>query len=357
MPLEMKCSMPPAPARHRTSPLRRDPGMQAGLIAGLRNHCQFDVAAWKDLLAECGLSPADLVDGDAPVPLSKGLRVFEAAARLRRNPMLGLDYVRATDVGATGALGFAVATARTVREALQTTARFMPLVATVDISRYEETATAGTIAWRYPVADPKLSAQFAMWGTTSVIDRLQRVLSTAWRPARVEFNFPRPNEDAPYEIVFGPGLRFGKNVNKFSVDARLLDAESPTADGRLFNLMVKLATIERQRRGIADTEFEAEARAQLTALLHEGRTHLADLAEAMNLTVPQLRSDFGRHGLSFKRVIDEVRKETALNRLLESELSITEIAFSLGYTDCSVFTRACHKWFQKSPREVRQSAV
>ena len=119
--------------------------------------------------------------------------------------------------------------------------------------------------------------------------------------------------------------------------------------------MTKLAVIEKQRRGIAESQFETETRRRLLGLLQEGKTRLADLADALAMTPAGLRKELSRHQLTFKDLLDSVRKDAASSRLLGTDLSITEIAFSLGYSDCSIFTRACHKWFHKSPREMRSA--
>ena len=51
--------------------------------------------------------------------------------------------------------------------------------------------------------------------------------------------------------------------------------------------------------------------------------------------------------------MEDVRKIIARRMLVESDISITQIAFALGYSDSSVFTRACHKWFEMAPRDMR----
>ena len=333
--------------------MRKAPFMLAGVVDGLRVFLQCSESDWSRILAEAGLSAAELADPDQPVPLEKGFRAFEAAAHFAANPLLGIEYAQHFERGRAGALGFAVVASRTVREMLQTTARFMPLLATLDLSRYEETARAGTIVWRYPRVPAPSRAQFVMWGTMAVLRTVVMAAGADSRPMAVEFDFPPPADEKLYASAFGPELAFNRPLKRFSIGTSLLDCALPKADPALFRLMTKLAEMERRRVGFAESIFEEDVRGHLTTMLPEGRTKLSELADAMSMPTARLRSELSRNGLAFKELLDTVRKETAEIRLLDTNLSVTEIAFSLGYTDCSIFTRACHKWFGRSPRDVR----
>ena len=192
-----------------------------------------------------------------------------------------------------------------------------------------------------------------MWGTMAVIRRVLPAIGENWRPLAVEFDFPAPTAVSAYVPKLGANITFGRPANRFSVGSEYLECRPPEANRSLFKLMTKLAEIERSRRGISESKFESDVRAQLALLLPEGKTRLSDLADALAMTPSQLRTGLARNRLSFKDLLETIRKEMAETRLLESSISVTEIAFSLGYTDCSIFTRACHKWFGKSPREMR----
>ena len=58
-------------------------------------------------------------------------------------------------------------------------------------------------------------------------------------------------------------------------------------------------------------------------------------------------------GLTYKRVLDEVRLEAAAQLLQESELRIVDVAVDLGYSDQANFTRAFRRWAGVSPTQFR----
>jgi AraC-like DNA-binding protein len=62
-------------------------------------------------------------------------------------------------------------------------------------------------------------------------------------------------------------------------------------------------------------------------------------------------------GTSFNRIVDELRQELAEKYLMETSLSITEIAFAVGYTNVSAFDTAFKRWTGQTPYRYRAHAA
>ncbi|QIG52376.1 helix-turn-helix transcriptional regulator [Nordella sp. HKS 07] len=62
-------------------------------------------------------------------------------------------------------------------------------------------------------------------------------------------------------------------------------------------------------------------------------------------------------GASFAQIVDRLRHDLALKYLSERDLSLTEIAFLLGYSNQSAFSSACRRWTGKTPREIRAQFI
>ena len=56
---------------------------------------------------------------------------------------------------------------------------------------------------------------------------------------------------------------------------------------------------------------------------------------------------------NYQDLVADTRRELALGYLAQRHLSITEIAFLLGFTDTSNFTRAFRRWMGVSPTGYR----
>ena len=326
-------------------------------IKGLRPFLGINEGNWAALLEKVGLPVDAMDDDDALLPLVQGLQIFEAAAEQAGRPWLGAEYAQAFPLGGTGALGFALVNAKTVRDALKTLIRFIPLISSLRYSAYREDDDEGAIVWQYAAPPSVPRIQFLAWGTAVVIARLRPAMPAGWMPTAVQFDTPKPVSWGDVEPYFGANVEFDCPVNKFSVLAEHLGREMPGASPALFALMTKLASIEQHGRGAAASVFEAELKLHLADLIKLGQPRLEDLAAVCQRCPGSLRTEMKLHNLDFKALLNEVRKQTALAYLRETDLSITEITFSLGYSDCSIFTRACRKWFGKSPSEVRRTAA
>ena len=340
---------------NRGPPAGKSPQMMAAAVKGLQLVLKLSPERWRTQLASVGLTPERVEDGDALIPLEQGFSAFEAAPAWgdTNEQTLILRYADAFEVGGAGPIGFAAHSAKTVRDALRTITRFLPLVSSVYISRYEENETSGTIVWRYASIPTKPRTQFMLWGCALLMRRLAPAMPEGWKPCGVEIDAAAPAEIAAFKEYFGSGLRFGADNNRFSVQAEFLDRPMPTANPRLFQLMTRLAEVERQRRGLHSSQFEERAREAITQLLLEGQTSAAALAEKLGMAPPDFRRKLKEHDLDYRALLEDVRKETARNYLTNSEASITEIAFNLGYAETSVFTRAFKKWFKLTPSEMR----
>lgn len=331
--------------------------MLARAVRGIQPFAGFSSAQWRSLLDQAGLRPEQLSNDDGTVPLHSGLLAFEAAASIAKDSTFGIRYARSVDIGDTGPLGFAAVSAETVGDALGTISRYITLVASLRNSRYELTSTAGSIVWEYSGSNSTPRYQFASWGIALVMNRIAPALPANWKPLAVVLNAEPPSPIAMHERFFGRGLRFERGPNRFSVQAELLGRPMPQANPRLFGLMTRLAEIDRQDFDARSSDFEVEVRALVARQLSEGRMTASNLARAMGITPHTLRTKLKAHALDARTLIADVRREAALTYLRDTDLTMTEIAFALGYSDSSIFTRSCQKWFGRPPSEVRSRGI
>jgi AraC-like DNA-binding protein len=58
-------------------------------------------------------------------------------------------------------------------------------------------------------------------------------------------------------------------------------------------------------------------------------------------------------GFTFTSVLDRLRVDLAQRYLQEEDLTISKIAWLLGYQEASAFTHAYKRWTGRTPREAR----
>jgi AraC-like DNA-binding protein len=58
-------------------------------------------------------------------------------------------------------------------------------------------------------------------------------------------------------------------------------------------------------------------------------------------------------GLTYSEILESLRRELARQYLADPGLSISQVAWLLGYEETSAFTHAFKRWMGMTPREAR----
>ena len=81
------------------------------------------------------------------------------------------------------------------------------------------------------------------------------------------------------------------------------------------------------------------------------------LSRTLDLSAATLRRRLEDEGTSWGQLKDEVRRDLALQHLVDDRLSVGEIADRLGFNDASTFYRAFRKWTGSAPGAWRSAAA
>jgi AraC-like DNA-binding protein len=115
----------------------------------------------------------------------------------------------------------------------------------------------------------------------------------------------------------------------------------------------RLRRVEHQAPKIGKGELLSRLRRVLRILLLNGRTSAQEVAALLFLHRRTLSRHLNDQGTNFQRVLDEIRFEVACQLLDNTQLSLTDIAASLGYSESSAFTRAFRRWSGEAPSRRR----
>ena len=71
------------------------------------------------------------------------------------------------------------------------------------------------------------------------------------------------------------------------------------------------------------------------------------------MSVRTLARQLGDLGVSFAQILDELRHDLAVRYLQDPNVSLSQIAFLLGYSELSAFSHAFRRWTGTTPGEWR----
>ncbi|MEB6668714.1 AraC family transcriptional regulator [Acinetobacter vivianii] len=109
--------------------------------------------------------------------------------------------------------------------------------------------------------------------------------------------------------------------------------------------------VHRNKGGV---DFIEKVNIQINNILSEGEPYLIKVAKKMRLTPRVLSKKIRNEGEEFKLLVKQKRHEKALALLKNEDVRLSDIAYTLGYTEHSAFTRAFKSWVGCSPCQFRK---
>ena len=300
------------------------------------------------LAARAGVDP-DALGPDARVPRAALNRLWELAVDATGDPAFGLEASRFIAQTTFHALGYAVLASATLKEAFERMIRYRRLIGDV---LHLELIDAGD-RYRFVIdvsSDPGVPFQ-AVDAVAATSARQARLLHGTRRctPLAVTFARSAPSDSTPYRRTFRSPVQFDAAENALEFARADIEDALPAGNPELARsndevLVRYLARIESSR-------LSARVQQVLLAALPDGPPSKPAIARKLGMSARNLQRHLADEGTSFKDLLNESRVTLARNYVEEGRLSVTEIAFVLGFADTSTFSRAFKRWTGASPRE------
>ncbi|MFF4740397.1 AraC family transcriptional regulator [Streptomyces sp. NPDC001262] len=170
------------------------------------------------------------------------------------------------------------------------------------------------------------------------------------------FAHAAPPYAADYGTMFGCPVRFGAERTGAGFDARWLAAPVVRDETAVAELLRRAPAELLSRREYGTTVAE-QVRRSFVRALREGRParlpEVAQIAERLAVSPATLRRRLQAEGTSYRRLVDQVRREAAIAGLAEGREPIAQLAVRLGFSEDTAFHRAFRRWTGTTPGAYR----
>jgi AraC-like DNA-binding protein len=126
-----------------------------------------------------------------------------------------------------------------------------------------------------------------------------------------------------------------------------------SADPYLHQLLIANFEDALSRRPTSRGPFQSVVENAIGPLLPHGKARAAEIARRLNLSQRTFSRRLSLEGLTFSEALENVRRDLAEQYLADPGLSISQIAWLLGYQEVSAFTHAFKRWTGTTPRNAR----
>lgn len=299
---------------------------------------------------------ADMLDSPVnEINLAQYCGMFEEAARQTGHDNIGLEFGHDFHPRRLGMLGFAALSSPTLAAAIRNLVAYFP--AHQGRTSFGIVQECDILWLHYRIHDPVIEhrRQDAELSLGMFCNVFWSALGRDWAPLEVRFEHARPDGADEHERRFGAPVYFGRRTNAIAFRRSDLDARMPDQDPYLFSV-VRPFLESRCQPSVDPTVFAAELREQIKLILRHGLPSPAAVAASMGLSEGAFQRRLRLNGLTFTDVLRATRQELALHYLSHSDMSLTEIALNLGYSELSAFSRAFRSWTGMSAQRFRRTS-
>jgi AraC-like DNA-binding protein len=307
-----------------------------------------------DLLDGMGVPPQSLADPRARVSVPTMVKLLERARTLTREPALGMHIGLGIRPTLYGNLGFALMSASNIREAIDLTIRFGPLVTTALRVRLHVAGRVASLTLD-ELADFGSARDIVVIGAIIATRQIGVVLADRELTTSVaELAIPEPWYAAKL-VEAGFPMRFDCPLHRLTFDARSLDVPYTMSNPSALALARDHCQRELDRFGPGDRVSDSVR--GLLSCQERGCPSLEEVAAALHQSPRTLKRRLAEEGVSFSALREVELRERAITLVRTSEASYSDIAARLGYSDVTSFERAFRRWVGSTPAECRRAAT
>jgi AraC-like DNA-binding protein len=170
------------------------------------------------------------------------------------------------------------------------------------------------------------------------------------RAREVWFAHDYVSQPVRYNQYFGARVEMNAPFNAIFLNRTDLDVPIANRSQQLYDMATSFIDIQ-----FPDSAkpLSSRVRSVLARLLSHGGSLHVEVAAAIGMHPRTMQRRLSEEGVSFESIKDEVRREAAIRYLGQRSIPLTRVAAMLGYSETSVLTRSCHRWFGASPRKFR----
>ncbi|MFB2764851.1 AraC family transcriptional regulator [Marinobacter shengliensis] len=328
-------------------------------VAALRQYVRYADAkgiSTSELFSKAGLEP-NILDTDDGRLTGEQLQTFiHLLAEASGNPILGLETGDFVQPGSYSVLGYITMSCATLGEAVTRIAPYEKLVGDMGTTGLRMKGNEVSLVWTCNFTDPVVWPQvvdnvFASW-----------INYARWladndnaSPIRVALkrSSPGPDYEGAYHERWGCPVEFEAPENVVTMPQELLATRLRQPDPLLrktleAHALSQLALLD------TDTDLTSRVKQGIQKQLASGVTRQDMIAEDLGMTSRTLQRKLSQEGVSYQKLLDDVRQQMAEDYLRNTEMSIPDIALRLGYSETTSFHRKFKAATGKTPGDYRR---
>lgn len=306
--------------------------------------------------AAADIDPAALADPDHRLPFAGVVRLYQLCARLTGDDAFGLHVGEASHPTMFDVLGYILMNSPTVGEALNRLERYQRVWTDGSVLSPSVGDGRARIRYSYEIAEPgpEERRQDCEATLSIVTTGMRAIIGSDWHPDVVWFEHAASADLSEHRRIFRCPIAFGQSGNALIFDASVLARAIPRADPALG------AVLDRHAQALLDARpagasLADRVRQVILDRLRGCEPDLTTVARELGMSTRTLQRRLKEERTTVNEVIDGIRRDLSTRYLRQPDLTISDVAYLLGFAEPSTFHRAFRKWTGLTPGEFRKS--
>jgi AraC-like DNA-binding protein len=323
----------------------------AGIAHGLFEFCVARGADRRDLARGSGVDPEAFENPDNRIPGSNYVALMRAGQSLCGDPALALHFAEAVNLSRLSIVGLLVQASETLGDGLAQIRRYSRLTMDGGYERFT-LASDDRGTWIVdnrpnPNAVPELTETafaFMICGSYGYVE-------TPY-VREVHVTHRAPSYWLEYERAFRAPVVFESDRNAGCIDPASLGYRIAMQPRYVFGILSRHA--DALLRSLEEsTTNRGRVERLLMPILHTGGAGMEAIAREMGLSRQTLFRRLKDEGVTFERVLDELRHRLAADYLANGRVSTADAAYLTGFSEAAAFSRAFKRWTGSTPGAAR----
>jgi AraC-like DNA-binding protein len=329
--------------------LKRVPTASGGIARAAYVWAVKEHVPVEPLLRRANLSPQQAQNPDARIPVRDQIQFLNLVADELDEDFLGIRLAETIDLRQLGLLYYVAASSDTLGDALQRVARYSTILNEGVRIKYRPgkhlviTFTYFDVARRYD----RHQIEFFI---TTLLRICHELSGVALLPLSVKLMHHRANMPPEFNGLFGSCVTFNSHVDEVIYSGPIAHTSLLDTDPYLNSLILGYCEEALAKRHRKSATWRLRVENAIAPLLPHGDAKIGQIAARLGVSQRTLARRLATEGLTFLKILDDLRCDLAKRYLQERELPISEITWLLGYKEPSAFTHAFKRWTGSAPK-------
>jgi AraC-like DNA-binding protein len=303
------------------------------------------------LLASTRLSRRLIEDPKSRLRVVDQIEFLNLVSNATGDGLLGFHLAQRCELREAGLFYYVLASSGTLFDVCARTARYSSMLNEGVMQNFIDGRAIG-IGLRYSGFSRHRDQHQAEFWFTALLRFVRQLSGTSLVPQRVRMAHGRSEGAREMSTYFGCQVEFGATVDEIVFARKFGELPLVNADPFLNQLLVAMCEEALAKRGPVRGSIRTQVENAIATSLPHGNARASLIAKGLGLSQRTLARHLTHEGTTYSGVLNGMRRDLASRYLEDDSLSISQIAWLLGFQDVGAFSHAFKRWTGSTPRQA-----